>query len=540
MKYDFSELEHDGELLRAILNATADGILVLDAGTRIILANHGAAVLAGYGGVDALRSSGKTGFDLLVPEDRERASRNLRELVETGAPRTDEYTALRADGDRVPVELSASLLRDPNGAPRAIITVIRDVTARKRVEAAIRQSEEFQRQAKEAAETASRAKSEFLANMSHEIRTPLTAILGYADIMLDNPTADEAREAAETIKRNGEHLLQVISDILDLSKIEAGRLDPTYCRCSPHQIVADVVSLMRVRTQGKGLHLAAEYGKSVPQTIQTDPLRLRQILINLVGNAVKFTKSGGIRIVTQLAGEEGGEPKLRFDVIDTGIGLNESQIARLFQPFAQIDGSATRRVSGSGLGLVISKRLAGLLGGDITVRGSPGKGSTFSVAVAIGPLDAGKTADRPGDPFVRSPRPSGGDSRLLCRVLLAEDGPDNQRLISLLLRKAGAEVTVADNGEAAVKAAVAAQQEGRPFDVVLMDMQMPVMDGYEATARLRRKGFTCPILALTAHALPEDRQKCLNAGCDEYLSKPISPKELVRRIGAHLKIAAVP
>ncbi len=446
----------------------------------------------------------------------------------TRRPSEAEAEGVRDDGTTFAARLKAFPMVAPDGDVTGFIELVEDVTEYKRSQALLEH-------ARKEAEAASRAKSEFLANMSHEIRTPLTAILGYADVMLQDPDSPEARDAADTIKRNGENLLQIISDILDLSKIEAARLEPDCRYCSPRQIVADVASLMKGRAEAKGLILATEYAGPVPGWVWTDPLRLRQILTNLVGNAIKFTEAGSVRVVTQWVREGNREPRLQFDVIDTGIGLEPSQIGMLFRPFVQVDTSARRRFGGSGLGLAISSKLARLLGGDISVESVPGKGSTFSLSIAAGPLaPTGKSDRMPASPLP-SPTPSTiGEVKLNGRVLLAEDGPDNQRLISYLLRKAGAEVTVADNGKAAVDVALAARREGRAFDAVLMDIQMPVMDGYEAVRRLRQEGLTGPILALTAHAMPEDREKCLSAGCDGYLTKPIAPKALAQELSRFL------
>jgi CheY-like chemotaxis protein len=266
-------------------------------------------------------------------------------------------------------------------------------------------------------------------------------------------------------------------------------------------------------------------------------LRLRQILVNLVGNAIKFTDRGEIRIAARLT-DDRSRPRLRFDVTDTGIGMNEQQIGRLFQAFSQVDSSAARKFGGTGLGLTISKRLTEALGGSIDVRSVPGQGSTFSVMIDPGPLDGISLIQNAQEVLLACPQTATAATRdtieLRGHVLLAEDGPDNQRLISFLLKKAGAEVTAVENGQLAVEAALAAREADEPFDVILMDMQMPVMDGYEATQRLRKKGYTGPILALTANAMAEDRQKCLEAGCDEYVTKPIDRATLLGTIAHHI------
>jgi signal transduction histidine kinase/AmiR/NasT family two-component response regulator len=401
---------------------------------------------------------------------------------------------------------------------------------------------------KEGAEAANRAKSEFLANMSHEIRTPMTAILGFADILAQDLVEPEKIEAAATITRNGEYLLDIINDILDLSKIDAGKFNVEREPCSPWRIVTEVFSLMRVRAAAKGIELIAEHIGFIPDTILTNPVRLRQILINLVGNAIKFTEIGSVRLVTQLDRGEKGEPQLRFDVFDTGIGMSKEGIDGLFQPFTQIRSSLSGRIPGTGLGLAISQRLAELLGGTITVASVPGKGSTFSITIQTGPLDGVNMLEHPD---VALPLPETPERKIVKqsiklhgRVLLAEDGPDNQRLIAFFLKRAGAEVTIADNGQVALDKVMEAsanatlgQNEGTaaPFDVILMDMQMPVLDGYEATRRLRQMGCTVPIIALTAYAMSTDRQKCLDVGCNDYAIKPISRDTLLETLAHYMR-----
>jgi PAS domain S-box-containing protein len=400
-------------------------------------------------------------------------------------------------------------------------------------------------EARQAAETAARAKSEFLANMSHEIRTPMTAILGFTDVLLGQENHDdmtgERLEAVQTIKRNGEYLLGIINDILDLSKIEAGKMSVECVPCSPCRLLAEIVSLARVRAEAKGLPFQLEYEGPVPETIQTDPIRLRQILINLVSNAIKFTEVGTVRLVVRFL-DDGPEPLMQFDVLDTGLGMTTDQVERLFQPFSQADASTTRRFGGTGLGLSISKRLTEMLGGKISVvRTQPGQGTHMRLTVATRPVaGVGMVEDPASATVVASPTAveqseASQVSLSGCRILLAEDGPDNRCLIVHVLEKAGAEVTVVENGRLAVDAALAAGAEGSPFDVVLMDMQMPVMDGYVATRLLREKGYGGPVIALTAHAMEGDRQKCLSVGCDDYASKPIDRKQLIATIAGQLR-----
>jgi Amt family ammonium transporter len=402
-------------------------------------------------------------------------------------------------------------------------------------------------EASDAEWTANQAKSEFLANMSHEIRTPMTAILGFSDLLLENLECQENIAAANTIKRNGQHLLALINDILDLSKIEAGKLDVETIEVSPSEVIGTVTSLMRVRAEAKGLALSTEYHGAIPATILTDPTRFRQILTNLVGNAIKFTTTGSVRLVVQLVRgttESVGDPldRLQVDVTDSGIGMTPEQASKLFQPFVQADSSTTRRFGGTGLGLTISKQLAEMLGGNIKTTSIAGEGSTFSVTINTGPLDDVEMLENVSETLAETTlnikRSTDVVSKLNCRILLAEDGPDNQRLITFVLQKAGAEVASAETGLVAHDMALASRDAGDPFDVILMDMQMPVMDGYEAVRKLRDAGYTEPIIALTANAMAGDEAKCRKAGCDRYATKPIDAPKLIATIASFLDAEA--
>ncbi len=375
-------------------------------------------------------------------------------------------------------------------------------------------------QARRAALGAARTKSEFLANMSHEIRTPMNAILGFSEELageLERTGATrEADEALSTIRRNSEHLLTLLNDILDLAKIEAGRMPVESIPCSPREVVGEVIALLRPRATVKGLALDPEVAGSVPGAILSDPTRLRQILLNLVGNAIKFTDSGAVRV--RVTPEPGAESRLAFEVIDTGIGLDEEERERVFQPFSQGDASTTRRFGGTGLGLPISRRIAELLGGTISVASAPGRGSTFRVTIAApeAPELRGPTADPARQPV-----------RLGGRLLLAEDGLDNQRLLKRILERAGASVDVASDGRVACDLVFAAAAAGAPYDLIVLDMQMPELDGYGAATELRAHGVRAPIVALTAHAMSGDRERCLAAGCDAYLTKPVQRERLL-------------
>lgn len=403
----------------------------------------------------------------------------------------------------------------------------------------IAQREQVQKdleRAKDAAEAASRAKSEFLANMSHEIRTPLNGILGFADLLLkgaDNGDEEERREYLETIHNSGRHLLHLINDILDLSKIEAGQLEIEQVWCPSHQLLSEVVSVLRVRAHEKGLHLRLEWTGDVPERIRTDPARLRQLLTNLMGNAVKFTEAGSVRVAAEVI-REGERGKLVVRVIDTGVGIPPEKQKSIFDPFVQADNSVTRRYGGTGLGLAISRRIARALGGDLTVASAPGEGSTFTASIDVGPWQKLVLREAPPTEVLssRSNRKHNDDSPTLppAEILLVEDGSTNRKLISLVLRRAGAHVTTAENGLVGVEMATTT-----PFDLIIMDMQMPIMDGYTATTTLRGQGVTVPVIALTAHAMKGDEEKCLAAGCTGYLTKPIDSDRLIRMIGEELR-----
>ncbi len=383
------------------------------------------------------------------------------------------------------------------------------------------------------AQLASHAKSEFLANMSHEIRTPLTAILGYTDILREDAAAEgRSTTSLDTIRRAGEHLLAVINDILDLTKIEADRLIVEQIETDLPRLLYDVDSLMRARAVAKCVVLTTSLSTPLPDRMLSDPTRLRQIMMNLVGNAVKFTDAGRIDIRAG-AVPVGDRTMLRIEVQDTGLGMTEAEAATLFQPFVQADASVTRKHGGSGLGLTICRRLATMMGGSVHLeQTAPGGGSLFAVELPLVALaDSALVTDL--DPCVPTIESAVADAspqsmvQLTGHVLLAEDGDDNQRLIAFLLHRAGATVTIASNGAHALRAIEAADAEGTPFDLLVTDIQMPEMDGYTLARTLRAQGSMVPIVALTAHAMAEDRRKCLDAGCDDYATKPIDRQHLL-------------
>ena len=506
---------------RRLFESAHDGIMILDAVTAKILdVNPFMAVLLDY---PREHFWGKELWEIGVFKDAEASKTAMATLQRLGRIRYEDLPLEHKDGRHIPVEFVSNVYRE--GRRNVIQCNIRDITDRKRLTQALTE-------ATREAETANQSKSEFLANMSHEIRTPMGAILGFADMLL-HKSAEECSQAGcvQIIQLNAFHLLELINEILDLSKVEAGQMKVERVTCDLPEMLSEIVELMRPRAAEKGLAFGVTFQGPIPHLIQTDPLRLRQILVNLLGNAVKFTQSG--RIDMRVADEGAGGPKilLRVNVIDSGIGMTPDLVGRLFIPFTQGDASITRKFGGTGLGLTISRQLAKLLNGDVTVTSQPGIGSVFTLQV-----DGGSSAGvEQLEGLTEATLPSTVDQqadtniRLNGRILLVEDGADNQRLLRMQLGDAGATVTSALDGRIAVDLATA-----QSFDLILMDMQMPIMDGYAATKELRLRGLTTPIIALTAYAMAEDRKKCLAAGCSNYLSKPVDEEKLLKTVNEYL------
>lgn len=499
------------------------GVMLVDVRDRIILMNRLFTSAVGFEGDEMV---GKNPSALAWIRDDESQEFPWNESKRTGEMVSGRVLHLQSKGRRLTFNVNSTPI-----IGSGVMITFEDITQleENKIELA---------KARDAAEAASQSKSAFLANMSHEIRTPMNAVLGFTEVLRRNIERDEAkrRQHLNTIHSSGTHLLNLINDILDLSKIEAGRLEVESIACEVHRVIADVVTVMRVRADEKNISLDYEFEGQIPASIQSDPARLRQILTNLVGNAIKFTEHGGVRVVAKFV-PDAEQPQMMIQVIDTGIGMTQEGASKIFDPFSQADASVTRRFGGTGLGLSISKRFAEALGGAVDVDSQIGVGSIFTVTVDTGPLD-GVAMIVPNHADLAM---AAEDEEHLAislpnmRVLLVDDGEENRQLMSVILEEAGATFLTAENGLQAVQ--LATEQE---WDVILMDMQMPVMDGYTATRTLRSQGYDKPIVALTAHAMQQAEQECRDAGCSGFMTKPIDFDRLITTLAeiAGIKVSS--
>jgi PAS domain S-box-containing protein len=468
------------------------------------------------------------------PDDFAETERSFLDAIEKDIAWKHHFRVVRRDGRTIYLDTAALIEHDTNGKQIRMIGINRDVTAE-------REDSEALNSAKQLAEAANLAKSEFLANMSHEVRSPLTAVLGYTEMLMDPKVSLEiVSQAVHSIQRNGAHLLAMLDDILDLAKVESGKLDIERIRYSPWLLVQEVDSLLKVRAEERKIRIQSRSIGSIPSIVEMDPTRVRQILVNLLSNAVKFSDHDGlveIRLSVKPTNNL-GQVELTLEVEDQGIGMTPDQLKLIFQPFRQADSSTTRKFGGTGLGLSITSRMVKLLGGEIHVRSEIGRGSCFAVTLPM-TIPITDKAEQWLTPeqlaLKKSVKPSASlptsmpSPQLKGRILLAEDNEDNRRVMTFMLGRMGLKPEFAMNGHEAFQAATA-----EPFDLILMDMQMPVLDGYASTQALRKSGYKGKIVALTAHSMSEDREKCLQVGCNDYLAKPISVQKLTETIARML------
>jgi PAS domain S-box-containing protein len=421
------------------------------------------------------------------------------------------------------ISVSASPVIGQDGQCSGVLVSCEDVTPMEEAKAALEQS-------KEEAEAANVAKSKFLANMSHEIRTPMNAILGFADIMRRGFDAGEGerQEYLNIIHSSGQHLLGLINDILDLSKVESGHMEIEKISCNPYRLSHEVLTILNVRAEEKGLNLLLRIEDSIPEVINTDPTRLRQVLTNLVGNAIKFTDEGSVTVTIR----ELENGLLAFDVTDTGIGIDDSKLGAIFDPFSQADTSTTRKYGGTGLGLSISRKLAAILGGELSVTSVINQGSTFSISIDPGNVDNVARIDESMASSDLTPeKQSANDQEFFSgRVLVVDDGDSNRKLVELVLSRIGIDVDSAENGAIAVE-----KSRTVNYDFILMDVSMPVMDGYTAMSIIRKDENPAPIIALTAHAMAGEKEKAISAGFSGFLVKPLEIDKLMEYVRQYLE-----
>ncbi len=516
-------------LTRAIEFAT-NGIVITDARGEdepMIYVNSAFEQLTGYKREQVL---GKNCRILQGPQTDPAVVRQLREAINKRQEVEVTILNYRKDGTPFWNQLHLAPVFSEYHQVSHFVGVLSDITPRVA-------NEQRLIEAQKVADAANQAKSEFLANMSHEIRTPLTAILGCADSLCLELAGDRSRNTAKTIRSQGELLLGILNDILDLSKIEAGKMEIHREACSLTTLMADVRSLMEPLATEKGIQFATHFDSALPESIETDPVRFRQVLLNLTSNAIKFTEQGCVSVHCSLRRHK-NRPYLEISVSDTGIGIPDDQLSSIFEAFTQVNGSAIRRTGGTGLGLTICQRLVKMLEGDLSVTSEMNVGSTFTVTF---PTDDDRELVSPNQLALQQSNKESRDSvdvLVPARVLIAEDTKAIQFMLTRILEPYVSDLKVVDNGQEAVAAVEQAAAARRPFDIVLMDMQMPILSGHDATVELRRRGFEVPIIALTAGAMAGDRERCLSAGCTDYLSKPVSRGQLIGMISTYCNSGA--
>jgi PAS domain S-box-containing protein len=517
-------LTESGGLVRLLLEGAPEAIYGLDEFGNASFCNESCLRMLGYGAAAELL--GRNMHDVAHHTKPDGAHYPVADCpiygaIDLGQPfHTEDDVLWRKDGTTFPVELWSRPIHRGNVVIGAVVTFV-DITERKR-------AEEILRDAKEAAEQGSRAKSEFLANMSHEIRTPLNGIIGMTDLALDSDLNEAQRQLLDTVKLSADSLLNVVNDVLDFSKIEAGKYELETVDFNLPECLGETLSTLALRAKQSGLELLCEVDPGVPEFVRGDPNRLRQVLVNLVGNAIKFTARGEIAVRVRALDSATKDSLLQFTVADTGIGIPAAKQQVIFDAFTQADSTTTRAYGGTGLGLAICARLVGMMDGRIWVDSQPGIGSQFhfTASLPVGDHRALEAAILPPQgPARRGTASENGECQTRLRILVAEDNPVNQMLLKRLLEKRGHFVKIAANGRLALQAI-----EEDTFDLALMDVQMPVLDGLEAVAALRAHesatGAHLTVIAVTAHAMTGDRERCLAAGMDGYLTKPLNPRQL--------------
>ncbi|MDG4597072.1 MAG: response regulator [Candidatus Contendobacter sp.] len=528
------KLKESKHWLETTLNSIGDAVIATDAHNTVAFLNPQAERLTGWRQEEAAGKPLADVFQIVDEATRLPPPNPLNRALETGIATdlANPTLLVTRDGEECPIDDSAAPIRDEQGNRMGGVLVFRDVTERRRIEAELRRYRDYLeelvekrtwelQQAKMAAEAASQAKSEFLATMSHEIRTPLNGVLGMAELLLGTSLNNEQRRYASILVQSGRTLLGLIDEILDFSRIEAGKLELRSVDFDLREMLEETAAAFGERARAKGLRLRADLAPDFPTSVRGDPIRLRQVVVNLVGNAIKFTETGEVAIHLRLLERDVAALIARIDVTDTGIGIALEAQARIFESFVQADGSATRRHGGTGLGLAISRRLVRLMGGDINVESVFRQGSRFWFTVRL--MTSG--ANEQTAPSPRATPSAGVPTTFKARVLVVEDNAVNQAVATAMLELLGCQFIAVDDGQQAL---VALDQER--FDLVLMDCYMPIMDGFETTAELRRREppgqRRIPVVALTAGVNKGFRERCITAGMDDYLSKPFSREQL--------------